>query len=112
MGRDVIADIGARISELRKASGMSQAKFADVVGLSAEFVSRLERGLKSPSILTLARIADGLGLELKKLFDIDAPPPTRKQVLAQGVARKLEDAPVDLALKIAAVVDVLIGKKK
>ena len=48
----------------RVAAGLSQEALADQAGLSLRGVSDLERGLsRAPSLHTLGRLADALGLE-------------------------------------------------
>jgi transcriptional regulator with XRE-family HTH domain len=54
------ARIGKRIRDLRAARGLTQAALAERVGCSSHFVSGIERGVDSPSLLTLERIADAL----------------------------------------------------
>lgn len=46
----------ARFKELRKALGMTQQAFADAMGISRNFVTQIEMGIKVPSDRTLADI--------------------------------------------------------
>ena len=66
---DVYTQLGQRIREVRKGCGLSQAQLAEIANTSPEFVSRVERGKTAPSIATAHRIAMGLGVELRALFD-------------------------------------------
>ena len=61
--------LGKRIAELRRASGLSQEQLAAKTRYSTEFVSLVERGLNAPSVAGLARIAKALEVEIKELFD-------------------------------------------
>ncbi|MCA9287138.1 MAG: helix-turn-helix transcriptional regulator [Phycisphaerales bacterium] len=61
--------LGKRIAELRVAKGISQEKLASISGYSTEFISLVERGRNAPSVAGLARIAKGLGVEVKELFE-------------------------------------------
>jgi transcriptional regulator with XRE-family HTH domain len=61
--------LGKRIAELRKAKGLSQESLAAKARYSTEFISLVERGLNSPSVAGLARIAKALNVEIKDLFD-------------------------------------------
>lgn len=47
---------------------MSQAELARRMGVPAQSVSRLEHDVHSPSVRTLEKIADALGLELRVRF--------------------------------------------
>jgi transcriptional regulator with XRE-family HTH domain len=60
--------IGAQIKALRIASGVSGGQLAQHTGLSASMLSRVERGLVSPSVETLERIASGLGVAVSRFF--------------------------------------------
>ena len=68
---DVHAAIGRRIRQIRKEVGLSQAKLADLAATSVEYVSRVERGRRGPSVLLLQRLAVGLGVPLKELFEFE-----------------------------------------
>ena len=61
--------LGTRIRELRAQRGYSQEAFADRVGLDRSYMSGIERGVRNLSVLTLARIARGLGVPVSSLFD-------------------------------------------
>lgn len=60
--------LGQRIAELRERRGLSQAKVAETVGVTVESVSRLERGVVTPSLERLQAIAEALGVRLQDLF--------------------------------------------
>jgi transcriptional regulator with XRE-family HTH domain len=64
---------GEVLRDLRVAAGMSQETLAYESDLDRSFISMLERGLKSPSISTLFRLAKPLGTKpsimLKQLED-------------------------------------------
>ena len=61
--------LGARIRELRRRRGLTQAQLAKATGLAADSISRLEQGRFSPSFDTVTTIADGLGIPSAALFD-------------------------------------------
>lgn len=56
---------------LRRLRDLTQEEFADSTGLSAEYISRIERGLTSPSFDSIATLAMGLGVEPRSLFDFE-----------------------------------------
>lgn len=55
--------LGLAIKRRREAAGLSQEDFAEVAGLHRTYVSQLERGIKSPSVRVLAKMAGALGCE-------------------------------------------------
>ena len=48
--------------------GMTQKQLAEVTGIYQADISKIERGLANPSVSTLKRLADGMGLKLKIEF--------------------------------------------
>jgi transcriptional regulator with XRE-family HTH domain len=60
--------IGAQIKALRIASGVSGGQLAQHAGISSSMLSRVERGLVSPSVETLERIAGGLNVAVSRFF--------------------------------------------
>jgi transcriptional regulator with XRE-family HTH domain len=67
---------GAILRERREALGISLRAFARRCELSPAHVSKVERGLASPSVATLSRIVQELDLEPALLFGTVASPPT------------------------------------
>lgn len=59
---------GKRVAELRRAKGLSQEVFADKCGIHRTYIGAVERGEKSPTLNTVAKIADALGITIKELF--------------------------------------------
>lgn len=66
--RNVNAMLGKRIRELRVRRKMSQEQLAEAAGLHRNMVGLLERGRRSPSLATMCRIADALGVHPKQLL--------------------------------------------
>jgi len=57
-------DIGAVIKERRALLGISQQDLSDYSGVGISTVKDLERGVGNPSIETLKKILDVVGLEI------------------------------------------------
>lgn len=55
---------GGRIRELRRKGDLTLQQLADQAGISVGFLSQVERGKATPSLGTLAAIADALGVEI------------------------------------------------
>ena len=60
--------IGFRIRAARRERGLSQAALGARIGMVQTVVSNLERGVHTPRMDTLKRIAQGLGLSLPELL--------------------------------------------
>jgi len=63
--------LGKQISTLRKLKGFTQEQLAEATDYSVEFMSLVERGINSPTVAGLERIATALGTEVKDLFDFN-----------------------------------------
>jgi transcriptional regulator with XRE-family HTH domain len=62
------ADTGGRIREFRQARKMPLRELAGRAGISPGFLSQLERGQANPSVGTLRKLAEELGVALPDLF--------------------------------------------
>lgn len=61
--------LGEAVRNFRKAAGYTQEVLAERANLSAIFVSRIERGVESPSFDSLVKIANALGVPVRKLVE-------------------------------------------
>lgn len=60
--------IGNRIQQYREAKGYTQEKFAEIVKLTPNYLSAIERGVKTPSVETLVSIINGLEVSADEIF--------------------------------------------
>jgi len=63
-----LSRLGEQIKALRIAAGKTGGELAARCGVSSSLLSRVERGLVSPSVETLSRIAEGLDVSLSRFF--------------------------------------------
>lgn len=66
---DEAPKVGARIRALRSERDLSLRGLADQSGVSANAISRIERGESSPTVSSLHRLARALGVHITQLFD-------------------------------------------
>ena len=69
MDRSININFGRRVASLRAEKGMSQECLALQSGINRTYIGEIERGEKSPSLNTIAKIASGLNISIKTLFD-------------------------------------------
>lgn len=84
--------IGSRLRSWRLASGLSLHKVADTSGLSPGYISQVERGLANPSLESLKRLADAVGMRIGDLFVDDtngAPENSRFFVTKRGMRKQI-----------------------
>jgi DNA-binding XRE family transcriptional regulator len=71
-GQDDIAidgeKLGARLRELRLAAGLTQAELARRTGIHRPNIARVEAGRHTPSLETLARIANAIGVSTTQVL--------------------------------------------
>lgn len=63
--------MGAKIKYYRQLLGQSQSVLADRVGISAQYLSRIECGRQMPSMQVLILIAENLNVNLAVLVSKD-----------------------------------------
>lgn len=62
---------GKRVQAMRFAAKMTQENLANVVGVTVESISNIERGIHGPSFDTLEKISVALNTPVKNLFTFD-----------------------------------------
>lgn len=68
-------DLGERLKALRNEQGLTLVQLGQQVGLSASYLSQIERGVAMPSLPKLAAIARFLDVEVAHFFEDDASSP-------------------------------------
>lgn len=63
--------LGQNIAKFRQKKNLSQEKLAELVDLSREYVTRVERGQKNISLKKLFAIADALDVKFCELTNFD-----------------------------------------
>jgi len=63
---------GQRLKAIRLVRKMSQEQFAELIGISVDFLSLIERGLNAPSFENLDAFSAQLGMPVSALFDFDS----------------------------------------
>jgi len=64
-----MGNLGLFIKKTREERGLSQEEVAKVARLARSYISRLEDGnYKAPSVMTLIRLAKGLGVSNERIF--------------------------------------------
>lgn len=68
---DLYEAIAANIKKYRKEANITQAELSERVGVSHEFIRRIEsqKGTKTFSVDTLYKISLALEIDIKELFD-------------------------------------------
>lgn len=72
LDKNIAKDIAARITQLRQQKNYTMAKLADITGITRSMISQVEKGEALPSLQTLSRIAEALGVTLSSFFDMES----------------------------------------
>ncbi len=67
--RNETPKVGARVRSLRRERGLTIEQLAAATGLTKGFISQLERDTTTPSLSSLARICDALGVRVGDVFE-------------------------------------------
>lgn len=68
---DVYERLGQRIQHLRRERGLTQERLALAAGLNRAYVGYIERAERQASIVTIAKIAQALEVDLHECFRFD-----------------------------------------
>lgn len=66
---------GLRLRSIRSSRGLTQEQFAEVIGVSVDFLSLIERGINAPSFERIEQIAQRLDTSVASLFTFTVPAP-------------------------------------
>lgn len=65
----LLKTFGRSVRSLRKQRGMSQEALAEGCGLSRNYISDIERGVRNPGLLVLVAMAKALKVPLRELVE-------------------------------------------
>lgn len=65
---DFLKFIGSNIARLRKEKGFSQKDLGQLIDMEKTNLSAIENGRQNPTTLTLKKIADAIGCEVRDFF--------------------------------------------
>ncbi len=59
---------GEEVKRLREKKGYTQEQFAELLGIHRTYVNQIENNKKTPSFTLMVRIAEALGVSVKKFL--------------------------------------------
>ncbi len=71
MDRAYLKTLGGRIRSLRKANGLSQIEVSYRCEIDRSNYHRIESGNTNPTVTTLKKIADAIGVPVRDFFTFD-----------------------------------------
>lgn len=106
MNSDLKRALGLRLQAARAHAKLTQEQLAERIERSPEAVSNIERGVSLPTLDTLARIAEAIGVPLGLFFEEgEQQPPYRAELETKLrlILRELSDRDAAVALGLVEV---------
>ena len=120
--KKIINHVGYQIRQRRRYLNLTQEDLSEAANISVTYLSEIERGLRSPSLKVMIRLADKLNLRPQNFFSEDNRPfvvaekqehyPSRKDELIQEATALLHQLPVSDVIKIIEMIKVISQVKK
>lgn len=89
-------DVGSRVRDLRNQRGLSLRALAELCDLSPNTISLIERGITSPSVSTLQRLATALGVPINSFF---SDPAERVKVIFTNGEERIRSGSASVVLE-------------
>lgn len=72
----ILHQFGENVRQARLARGWSQERLAEAADLDRTYISGIERGVRNPTLTTVARLAGALGMAVPDLLSSADEPST------------------------------------
>lgn len=105
--------VGQRIKEERKKYRLTQEKLAEEAGLNDSYIGQIERGSKKPSMESIVKLANTLGITVDYLLQ-DVVPAKKNALLEEVLAElsKRDDEEIRLILNMIRLMGDFLEKRK
>lgn len=104
--------VGMRVREYRLQRNMSQENLALTSGIHPDFLGKMERGERCPSVDTLNKVCDGLKISMSQLLDFDADISFTNKEALHRIEKVIADMPADKAIELVEIVERIADMNK
>ena len=104
---DIYAQLGQRIRKLRKQADLTQAQLAERVGITPDYVGRIERGRGAVTLATLSQIAEALDAQLRQLIDLEEIDSASREQVLKSIQALLRKKGVEELRKVCLFLEAL-----
>ena len=101
--KDINVELGRRVRQAREDAGLTQERFAELIGISPQNVSCVERGLAGVSLTVLRRMCEILRVSSDFLLMGDGAGND-----AEAIARRLGQLPPEQFRVVRAVINSVL----
>jgi len=102
---DIKQMIGARVKDIRTRKKLTQEQLAEQIDINPKYLSSIERGLENPTLNTLIKMSESLGVGLNEFFNqIEIENPADRKKLIRSLLNQATDEQLKLAYRILSVI--------
>jgi len=97
--------IGARIKEIRTKKGITQEQLSERMEINPKYLSSIERGKENPTLNTLIKLSESLGVDLSEIFRfIQIEDPAERKSLIISILDESDNEQLKLIFKILSAI--------
>ncbi len=97
--------IGARIKEVRNKKGLTQEQLSEKMEINPKYLSSIERGNENPTLNTLIKLSESLGVDLGEIFGfIQIEDPVERKFIITSLLDQADTEQLKLAFKVLSAV--------
>lgn len=104
--------IGKRVKELRTNYGLSQEKLALQAEITTAYLGQIERGEKNPTVVTVGKICNALGVSLSDFFSSQVISVSEDDVTLKQILFELKDCTVNEKQEILQIIQHALKLKR
>lgn len=105
---DISINIGKNIRKFRLSADISQESLSMSAGLNPSYIGILERGEKCPTIDTLYKICEALGISVYEILNFEGDTLNSETEAKLRIDKVLDKLPAQKQLKLAEIIENLI----
>ena len=94
--------LGKRISDVRKAKNLTRANLSEMIGISEKYLSRVESGKQTPSVIVVTKICEALCVSTDSLLSMD-----QITYLDNGIQNELINFSIDEQKQIVEIIKLI-----
>lgn len=112
MSQKLFQQVGGRVRIYRKLAKLTQERLAEKADLSVHYLSRIETGGATPTLESLERIAQALGVQIGELFQFRQGEEQEVKELLQQINRFLRHRTPQEVRMVKHIIELLPPAKR
>ncbi|MDD2981711.1 MAG: helix-turn-helix transcriptional regulator [Hespellia sp.] len=104
----IVTGLGKNIKKCREKAGLTQEKLAEMVGISPNYLSALEREAKVPAVDTFVRILNVIGLPLDEM--LEGILQTETKTHCSRLEKRIGNLPLHKQRKVYRIIDEILDE--